>query len=58
MDQGYKGTKGQSVERAENKETEEKNREEGIKLTQKKINSQQLQTVADTQKKLVILSEK
>lgn len=46
------------MERAENKETEEKTREEGIKLTQKKINSQQLQTVADTQKKLVILSEK
>lgn len=46
------------MERAENKETEEKNWEEGIKLTQKKINSQQLQTVADTQKKLVILSEK
>lgn len=38
------------MERAENKETEEKNREEGIKLTQKKINSQQLQTVANTQK--------
>lgn len=38
------------MERAENKETEKKNREEGIKLTQKKINSQQLQTVANTQK--------
>lgn len=38
------------MERGENKETEKKNREEGIKLTQKKINSQQLQTVANTQK--------